>query len=117
MRVHARGALALSYTHTRTHQAKWQEAAEAFGEAIRECDSSHTLYTNRALCYQKLQRWPEVEQVLSAMCVYVYVCVCMCVYTCIWLYEYVLCVCVCVCVCMSALYVYVCMYTCAYGYM
>ena len=82
-RARARRSGSLLHTHTRTHQAKWQEAAEAFGEAIRECDSSHTLYTNRALCYQKLQRWPEVEQVLSAMCVYVYVCVCMCVYTCI----------------------------------
>ena len=42
-------------------ESRWLEAATAFSEAIDKCTSSHTLYTNRALCHQKLERWREVE--------------------------------------------------------
>ena len=42
-------------------EARWLDAAAAFSEAIDNCKSSHTLYTNRALCNQKLERWRHVE--------------------------------------------------------
>jgi len=42
-------------------EAKWLESAAAFSEAIEGCTTSHTLYTNRALCNQKLQLWSQVE--------------------------------------------------------
>jgi tetratricopeptide (TPR) repeat protein len=48
---------------TRFRESRWAEAAEAFSDAIEASGvGSHTLYTNRALCYQKLQRWPDVER-------------------------------------------------------
>uniref|UniRef100_A0A7S4JKG3 RING-type E3 ubiquitin transferase n=1 Tax=Guillardia theta TaxID=55529 RepID=A0A7S4JKG3_GUITH len=43
-------------------QGKWDEASRAFTEAISVCSDSHTLYTNRALCHQKLGRWELVER-------------------------------------------------------
>jgi len=43
-------------------QGKWEEASSAFTEAISVCSESHTLYTNRALCSQKLGRWELVER-------------------------------------------------------
>lgn len=38
-------------------EGKWQEAAEAFSEAINAAPSAHLLLTNRALCNQKLERY------------------------------------------------------------
>jgi len=35
--------------------------ARARHQAIKGCTTSHTLYTNRALCNQKLHRWCDVE--------------------------------------------------------